>query len=95
MKARSAGCRAWISSTVNRIGKRVLQLVRGLARQRLPAGHLGQYESLLLLPQLVGHVVERFERFADLIARAFPSLATGRRRVQSPAANALSAAVSC
>ena len=74
--------------------ERVLQLVRGLARQRLPAGHLGQYTSRSCCCRS-GHVVERFERCADFIARAFASLATGRRRVQSPAANALSAAVSC
>ena len=77
--------------------ERVLQLVRGLARQRLPAGHLGQvHEPLPLLPQLVGHVVERVERLADFIARAFPC--ARHRQAPRPVAGgevALSAAVSC
>ena len=75
--------------------QRVLQLVRGLARERLPARHLGQVdEPLAALPQLIGHAVERVDR-ACRLHRARLSLRSPpvrARRDQSPAANAVSAA---
>ena len=48
------------------------QLVSGLARQRLPAGHLRQVdEPLALLCKLVGHVIEGGERLADFVSLSF------------------------
>ena len=50
--------------------QRVLQLVRRLSRERLPARHLRQvHEPLAALPQLLGHVVERVDGASDFVAR--------------------------
>ena len=60
--------------------QRVLQLVRGLARERLPARHLREMdEPLAILAQLIGHAVERVDREADFVARG-ASPARGRCR---------------
>ena len=77
--------------------QRVLQLVRGLARQRLPARHLRQVdEPLAVLLELIGHVVERVDGPAHLVARRRAGFApVSSRRDQSPPAKSVSAAVSC
>ena len=59
--------------------QRILQLVRGLARQRLPARHARQvHEPLAVLLELIGHVVERLDGAADLVARRRAPVAAGR-----------------
>ena len=53
--------------------QRVLQLVRGLARQRLPARHARQvHQPLAALLELIGHVVERVDGARHFVARAMP-----------------------
>ena len=72
--------------------QRVLQLVRRLAGERLPARHLRQVdEPLAVAPQLLGHVVERVDGASHLVV----ARSTRCRRSQSPAAKSVSPAVSC
>ncbi len=50
--------------------QRVLQLVRGLARQRLPARHPRQvHQPFAALLELIGHVVERVDGARHFVAR--------------------------
>ena len=73
--------------------QRVLHFVRGLARERLPAGDLGEMDQpLAALPQLIGHAVEGVDRVAHLVARRRsriaarlqPSRPVARRKVGQP-----------
>src|SRR6185503_3149423 len=49
--------------------QRVLDLVRGLPRERLPAGDLRQlHQALAALAELIGHAVEGIDRASDFIA---------------------------
>src|SRR6185295_17504689 len=48
--------------------QRVLELVRGLARERLPAGYLREiYEPIAIALVLAGHVIEGCHRAAYLV----------------------------
>jgi hypothetical protein len=58
--------------------QRVLQLVRRLPRQRLPAGHARQvHEPLAVLLELIRHVVERADGATHFVARAQTGFRTG------------------
>ena len=77
--------------------ERVLQLVGGLARERLPARHAREMdEPFAALSQLIGHAVEGADGALHFVAGVVAgSRPVSTRRDQSPAAKSLSPAVSC
>ncbi len=64
--------------------QRILQLVRRLSRERLPARHLRQvHDAVAVRPELLGHVVERVDGASNLVVPAGfdPSVPIAARKV--------------